>query len=397
MISPYLTPQPILFTHSADELYGSDIVLLELSRRLNRERFRPFVVTPIDISYQGRLSQALRREGIEHRAVDMPVLRRRYLSVQQIWAFLRRLRTGPAQVQHLCVSEKVALVHSNTTAVWGGALAARRVGLPHLWHVHEIITQSWLARKLIAFMVARYSDQVVAISQAVADHLLADQPRLAERMTIIYDAVDAERFHPRNQGEALRAAWNVPADATLVGVVGRISAWKGQGFFLRAFAQAAAHSPSLTAVIVGDVTPGEEWRRQELASLAAELGVSERVIWPGFRMDAPQVMAALDILALPSTSPEPFGMVVVEAMATARPVIATAHGGPLETITPEETGLLVSPQDPAALAAALTRLAAHPELRARLGANARQRVLQRFTFAHHVAAFETLYDHMLRG
>lgn len=71
MISPYLTPQPILFTHSADELYGSDIVLLELSRRLNRERFRPFVVTPIDISYQGRLSQALRREGIEHRAVDM--------------------------------------------------------------------------------------------------------------------------------------------------------------------------------------------------------------------------------------------------------------------------------------------------------------------------------------
>lgn len=391
----YNMPQSILFTHSADELYGSDIVLLELSRRLDRARFRPFVVTPIDISYQGRLSQALRREGIAHRAVDMPVLRRRYLSARHIWSFLRRLRTGPAQVRRLCVAEKVALVHSNTTAVWGGALAARQAGLPHLWHVHEIVIQPWLARKLIAFMVARYSDQVVAISQAVADHLLADQPRLAERMTIIYDAVDADRFQPQNQGDALRAAWGVPAESTLVGVVGRISAWKGQSFFLRAFAQAAAHIPTLTAVIVGDVTPGEEWRRQELATLAAELGIAERVIWAGFRLDAPQVMAALDILVLPSTSPEPFGMVVVEAMATGKPVIATAHGGPMETVIAEETGLLVSPRDPAEMAAALQRLAAQPDLRARLGANARQRVLQRFTFDQHVTAFETLYDRML--
>ena len=97
----YNMPQSILFTHSSDELYGSDIVLLELGRRLDRARFRPFVVTPIDISYEGRLSQALRREGIAHRAVDMPVLRRRYLSPGTSRSFLRRLRTGPAQVQRL--------------------------------------------------------------------------------------------------------------------------------------------------------------------------------------------------------------------------------------------------------------------------------------------------------
>lgn len=385
----------LLFVHSSDELYGSDIVLWELVRRLDPTRFRPVVLTPTDLPYDGRLGRALTAAGIGHHAVDMPVLRRRYLSPTGLPGFLKRLLTGTRRVQRLAVAEEARLIHSNTVAVWGGALAARRLGLPHVWHIHELITEPVFVRRLVAGMVARYADRVVAISRAVADHLLGDQPGLAPRLTVIPDAVDTDRFHPAIDGTSLRRAWGVAADEVLVGVVGRISAWKGQGVFIEALAQALTQAPHLRGVIVGDVVPGESWRREALIRRAVELGLGDRLLWAGYRDDTPQVMAALDVLVLPSVRPEPFGMVVLEAMATGKPVVATAHGGPLETVRDGETGYLVPPGEATALAAALVRLAQQPDLRRRLGQAGRERVCRHFTLAGHVAAFEQLYAELL--
>lgn len=389
-----MTPTPIIYIHSSDELYGSDIVLLNLVRRLDPRRFRPLVLTPTDIAYEGLLSRKLEAAGIEHHAVDLPVLRRRYLSPTRLPALLGRVIAAPRRVRPF-LAPAPTLLHSNTTAVMAGALVRRQVHLPHLWHVHEIITHpSWL-RKWIAFMVARSSDRVVAISQAVASHLLADQPSLAPRLSVIYDAVDTETYHPDNDGHALREMWKTSSDQVLVGVIGRISAWKGQELFLRALAEAIAQAPQLRGVIVGGTVPGESWRLQALQSLAQELGIASHLIWAGYRRDMPQILAALDIVVVPSTRPEPFGMVVIEAMACGRPVIATRHGGPCETIKEGETGYLVSPQHTSELRTALVRLASQPQLRQQLGAAGRQRVLQQFSYPHHIAAFEQLYLDML--
>lgn len=394
-----MSPQTILYAHSSDELYGSDVVLLELARRLDPTRFRPVVVTPTDIAYEGKLSAALRQEGIAHHALDVPVLRRRYLSAAGLPQFLRRLLNGPSRLQSLCDQEGVRLIHSNTAAVWGGALTASRAGLPHLWHIHEIIERPSLVRKLVVAVIARYSRRanthIVAISRAVADHLVSDRPSLAPRLSVIYDAVDSERFHPGHDGRSLRQTWNVTPDEVLVGMVGRVSAWKGQELFLRALAQARILAPHLRGVIVGDIVPGETRLKEDLLQLSAGLGLADQVVWAGFRDDAPQVMAALDILVLPSVRPEPFGMVVLEAMSTARPVIAAAHGGPLETVVEGETGLLVPPAAPDALAKALVHLAANPDLRARLGAGGRARVQASFGFQAHLSAFQNLYANLL--
>ena len=390
-----MTPNVILYPHSSDELYGSDMVLLNLVRRLNREVFRPHVLLPTDLPYEGRLAAALSEAGVAHESLAMPVLRRRYFSLRHGPRFAGHLFSGTRGVMRIARKENAVMIHSNTNAVWGGALAASRLHLPHVWHVHELVTEPALVRRLIAWMVNRYSQRVVAISHAVADHLLTDAPALAGRITVIYDAVDTNRFSPAIDGRALRRAWGVDDDETLVGVVGRISAWKGQDFFLRAFALAAREHPRLRAVIVGDVTPGEDWRRQELQALARELGVADRVLWPGYHNDAPQVMAALDILALPSIRPEPFGMVVIEAMASGKPVVATAHGGPLESVVEGETGLLVSPRAPAEMAAALARLADATGLRMRLGAAGRKRAVTVFGFQRHVRAFQDLYLELL--
>ena len=390
-----MKPATILYPHSSDELYGSDMVLLHLVKRLNRDVFRPYVLLPTDLPYEGNLSRSLSQTGIAHESLAMPVLRRRYFSLRGGPRFAGYLVRGTRSVMAIARRENAALIHSNTSAVWGGALAASRLHLPHVWHVHELITDPNLVRRLIAGMINRYSTRVVAISEAVAAHLLADAPALAGRISVIYDAVDADRFSPAVDGSVLRAAWGATPQDVLTGVVGRISAWKGQAFFLRAFARALRSQPALKAVIVGDVAPGENWRKDELHSLAAELGVAQRVVWAGYHEDAPEVMDALDILALPSIRPEPFGMVVIEAMASGKPVIATAHGGPLESVVDGETGLLVSPDDPEEMAAALVRLSENRGLRAEMGANGRHRAIDVFGFQQHVQAFQNLYRELL--
>ena len=390
-----MSPVTILYPHSSDELYGSDMVLLHLVQRLDPQRFRPYVLLPTDIPYEGKLSRALDEAGIGHEALAMPVLRRRYFSPRGLPRFLGHLWKGTRGVMAIARRERAALIHSNTSAVWGGALAARRLHLPHVWHVHELVTDPALVRRMIAWSVDRYSTRVVAISQAVAQHLLADAPSLAPRLQVIYDAVDTERFSPSVDGAGLRRAWGVGADEVLVGVVGRISAWKGQDVFLRALAQALRRHPGLRGVIVGNVVPGEDWRRQELQALAQALGIGDRVLWPGYVDEAERVMAALDVLVLPSVRPEPFGMVVIEAMASGNPVVATAHGGPLESVVDGETGFLVPPQDPAAMAGALVRLAEDRTLRTMMGRRGRERAVRVFGFEAHVAAFQDLYEALL--
>ncbi len=384
-------PYTILYPHSSDELYGSDLVLLNLVRRLDRNVFRPYVLLPTDIPYEGALSAELSKADVEYTSLAMPVLRRRYFSINQGPKFLGSLLPGVRGVMAIARKEEAALFHSNTSAVWGGALAAARLQIPHVWHVHELVTNPAQVRRLMAWMVNRYSTHVVAISHAVADHLLADVPQLKDRLSVIYDAVDTERFSPQVSGDALRQTWGVGPEDVLIGVVGRISAWKGQDFFLRAFARAAQAFPRMKGVIVGGAAPGEEWRIQQLQSLAGELGVAGQIVWAGYRTDAPQVMAAIDILALPSIRPEPFGMVVIEAMASGNPVVATAHGGPLESVLDGETGSLVSPDDPTEMATALARLAGDPALRSVWGANGRRRAEDVFGFQRHVRAFQDLY------
>lgn len=387
---------PLLFVHSSNELYGSDLVLLELVRRLDRRRYAPFVVMPQDLPYEGRLAAALAAAGVPHATVNMAVLRRRYMTLRGSLGLLARLLVGTRALWRLMRDQGTALVHSNTSAVWCGALASGLGRVPHVWHVHEIVQRPPFVRRLLARLIAWRADRVVVISEAVGSHLLRDVPHLRERMVTIPDAVDSERFHPHNDGRAVRAEWRLGEEEVLFGIVGRVHYWKGQDDFLDAAPLVLREVPQARFAIVGDVVPGEEQRRRALQAQAAALGIADRVIWAGYREDMPQVMAALDVLVLPSTSPEPFGMVLLEAMATARPVIATAHGGPLEIVTPEETGLLVPPRQPAELARAMVRLARDPALRRRLGEAGRARVTSQYTFQRHVAAFESLYDEILR-
>ncbi|MBI3967985.1 MAG: glycosyltransferase family 4 protein, partial [Chloroflexi bacterium] len=180
----------------------------------------------------------------------------------------------------------------------------------------------------------------------------------------------------------VRAALGIPVDATLVGAASRLTPWKGQDRFVHAAAKLAERFPTARFVVAGSPEAGQAHQQEyfeSLKRLTADLGIADRVLFPGYLSNLQDLMATMDVFVLPSVQPEPFGMVIVEAMALGVPVVATNGGGPREIVRDWETGLLVPPGDSAALADAVGSLLADSNMRARFGAAARDRVRDTFS------------------
>jgi glycosyltransferase involved in cell wall biosynthesis len=174
-----------------------------------------------------------------------------------------------------------------------------------------------------------------------------------------------------------------------VAILGRIADWKGQDVLVHALAEPALAEIDARAVIAGDAYPGEE--APDIAALARALGVEDRVEFLGFTPNPEQVLASVDAVAVPSTRPDPLPNSALEALAAGRPVVAAAHGGLTEIVKEGETGFLIEPGNPQALATALRRLADDPDLRTRMGEAAAADARERFTVDRMLDEIEALY------
>jgi glycosyltransferase involved in cell wall biosynthesis len=183
----------------------------------------------------------------------------------------------------------------------------------------------------------------------------------------------------------------VPADAFAVAALGRLSSWKGQDLLIRAVARV----PGIVALIAGDAWRGEERRARELAELATSLGAGDRVRLLGFRDDVGTVLGAADVVAVPSTQPDPLPNSALEAAAAGCCVVAAAHGGLPEIIRDGQTGVLVAPRDVQALAGALAALRDDPDRTRALGAAAAADVRERFAADRLLDGIHALYDRVL--
>jgi len=181
-----------------------------------------------------------------------------------------------------------------------------------------------------------------------------------------------------------------------VGAIGRLQFRKGQDVLLRAAPQILQRIPNAVFLIVGDVYKKNVKARVRLEHLADELGIRERVVFTGFREDIRAVMELLDVFVLPARLPEGFGIVQIEAMFQSKPVVATNIGGSLDAVVQGETGFLVPPDDPSALAARIVELLENPALRETMGRKGRQRVLDRFTIERQVREVVKIYDEAAR-
>ena len=245
----------------------------------------------------------------------------------------------------------VDVVHTNSFHSWYGWAAAALARRPHLWHGREIVVQSRAALRLERFLIPRFSTRVLSMSHAIADQLEGVD------VTVVHETADPSEFHPEQAG-AFRPRVGIRDDVLLVGAAGRVDSWKGLDVLLDAFRRVRATRDDVELVVAGGAVRGKEALYDRLEGDAHAIPGTH---WVGPRDDIGDLLADLDVFVLPSTEPEPYGLVLVEALMSGARVVATDAGGPPEILDEAEphSGQLVPVRDPAAMAQAiLTELAA---------------------------------------
>ena len=356
----------LLVANFADRVGGGEESLLLLARGLNRRRYIPYAMVP----GEGEIAEAFRRLEIPVAALPLPPLRPR-----TALAANRGLR----EVRQLLAAWQPLLVHAHGSrgALYVG-MAARRLHIPVIWHVRIADRDPLLDGLLLAL-----SARVVAISHAVGARFGGS--RHANKVRVVYNGVEPADWTPRE---------GPPSSLTgpVVLQVGRLSPDKGQATLVRAAPTVLGHIPATRFVFLGADTDGEAGR---LRRLAVQLGVNHAVEIRPWMEDPRPAFQEADVVTLPSRS-EGFGRVLVEAAFLAKPVVATRVGGIPEVVVDGETGLLIPPDNPSALAEALIMLLRNPQLRHKLGAAARERALTRFTARQHVEGVEAVYAELLQ-
>lgn len=379
----------ILYIHQSAELYGSDKVLLELVGGLDRAKYEAIVLLPTD----GPLVAALTAAGVECKIVPITRLSRATLSWRGLLGLPGNLIRSFREINRALNGRHVDVVHSNTLAVLSGGLWARWYRVPHVWHVHEIILHPNFVRKFYALLLWWLADRIICISDATKENLLKDKPALGTKIQVVWNGLERNAETDKNAVRKIRASVAARDDEVIVALVGRINRWKGQLLLVEAagilWQQGICN---IKYLIVGSAPEGQEhfwFALEEAISLSP---ARESFKQHTFTTDVWSVWDASDIAVIPSTEPEPFGMVALEAMMASKPVIAANHGGLSEIVLNEKTGLLIPPGDAHALALALLRLVKNENERIAFGEAGRQRVVDMFSLEVQIAKVCKVYE-----
>ena len=373
----------VLFLLSSSELYGSGRIILQVLRLYKREGFNPIVVG----TGPGQLVPIMEAEGFRVYIQNLGILRRKYVSPSGLLNRLSKNLKAYRFLSELHSRYKFEQVYSNTLAVIVGAYWAKRNRIAHIWHIHEILLSPKPLVKLLAHSLDSTTPHPIAVSQAVADQW---QPLLKKaQIQVIHNGIPYDEFlasYPDAKREL-----GLPEDQVIVGMIGRINPWKGQLFFLEIAERIAAHNPNTHFVFVGDPFPGYEPILEELRQSIKNKKMEDRVTYLGFREDIPRIMNALDIFVLPSTLPDPFPTVILEAMASGKPVVATYPGGSAEMVVDGKTGFLIPGGNVDLGAKVLKKLITSPEMRAEFGRAGRTRVLTEYSLEAFEDKIKTIY------
>ncbi|HTT92638.1 MAG TPA: glycosyltransferase family 4 protein [Acidimicrobiales bacterium] len=339
-------PPTVLSVQPVAERGGSDQALLRMARQLSAAGWDVHVALPAPSPMAAEFASA----GVTLHVVPMP----RISTSHGATAWLGYALNWPKSVltlRRLSRSVQADVVHSNSLHSWYGWAAAGLAGKPHIWHAREIVVQSRSALLVERFLALHFARRVLAISEAVASQLHR------ANLTVVHEEADPAEFYPGRAGRA-RRKYGLPDDALVVGYVGRIDTWKGVDVLLDSVPRlwARVGGEGVRVVIAGGTVGDKETYAGGLRQNAEELGV----LWLGplSGEDAGDLIADLDCLVLPSTEPEPWGLVLVEALACGTPVVATDAGGAREILAglPPDAGRLVPPRDATALATAVATL-----------------------------------------
>lgn len=361
---------------------GAETFILNRLSVLDRSRFEPYAAA---LRAGGKLRPSFERAGIPTIELGEGV------------------QFDPASIKNLYALIKREGIHIVEAHVWWavivGRVVARAAGVPIVitneQEMHSGATAHRADVRFTADLTTRLSDACVHITRASMASFQEETPKVLQGHVMrrrIPNGIDARRIADivaRTDRKAKRASLGIPEDAFVIGNVGRLVEAKGQRYLLQAFAKVLQKVPNAHLIVVG-------WGELEssLKAQAKELGVTERVIFTGARLDVPELLATFDVFGFASIH-EAQGIAILEGMAAGIPVVAPAIDGIPDVVKHERTGLAVPPRDPEALAAAILRLHAEPDLVKRLVPAAKTLFEQEFSIEAAGRAYEALYVELL--
>jgi glycosyltransferase involved in cell wall biosynthesis len=389
----------VMYVDATLGLYGASKMLLALLQNLDPGHVRPYVVLSNDVDEGDmRLAHTLHYLRIPTLQYPLAVFRRsKYLNPAGAAFLLGALVRSTRLLVRLIRKHRIDLVQTNTSTVLSGAIAARIAGVPHIYHVHEIFGA--LDALIFPPMLDALSDRVVVISDAAARSLLAHRPSLARKLVTIRNGINPAPF--RNVTDAqvahLRQELNLPPGDSVIGMVGRIGTWKGEENLIRVAKLVLNRVERVHFVIAGGTFDRRDHLLDDLRGKIDAEDLAGRVIVTGLRDDIPALMNLFSVLVHLPNKPEPFGLVITEAMASGKPVVVWDTGALPEIVEHGKTGWIAPNGDVEAAADYVVALLTAPAQSASMGKAGSLRVDRDFSAIAHARQFEALYQEIKDG
>jgi len=366
----------VLYVDHAPIIGGAELSLLELVETLDSQ-YEPAVVCTDTCPDFVRMLSATRAEVFVSR---MPRIR------GVLWlAALMQCVTG---LRRLIRQFEPDIVHSNTVRTHiVSAIAARLCRVRVVWTVRDFTFPIWLYRLLVGLV-----DRVICVSCAI--ERVYGTGRVSKKASVVLNGISMPLLDISAERARIRSEYGIPENAPLVASVGQLLSWKGQEHFLKAASLVKKRIPDARFMLVGD--GASESYKQKLRELASQPELRDSVIFTGFRPDALSCMCASDVVAHTSVEPEPFGRVLVEAMALGKPLIASPYGGPAEIVEDGVSGLLVTPTAVDELADAIVNVLTDADLADNLSRNGQARFEECFDQSRETEAVQGVYSVLVR-
>jgi len=358
------------------EIGGSDINLLRLLKNLDRNEYDILHLIP----YSGPLLDEFRNAGVRVKILDMPRIRLFKNPLRYIIVLLKFFPTV-FKIKKIIEDYEIDIVCTSSMVNLYGALAARFAHRPHILMVGEYL----FILRLVSPYFYHLSEKIICCNSMTSQMF-----KKSDKVLVRYFSVDLDEFRPNIDTKTVREKLGIRGK--LVCMVTRLATWKGIEVFIRA---ANYIKDDVKFIIFGEAVKDRERYVVKLKKMIELLGLKDKVlIITGEYKNIPQFIAASDIVVHASLRPEPFGLVIIEAMAMKKPVIASRLGGPQEIITEGVDGILLDPGNPKALAMAISRLLQEPEFAKDMAAKAREKVRQKFDIKKYAKDFDAILKSM---
>ncbi|MEO5903118.1 MAG: glycosyltransferase family 4 protein [Gemmatimonadaceae bacterium] len=381
----------IAFLNPSGTIGGAERCLLDLLRGIRE--FEPDWELHVVVSSNGELAGELAKLGVPCTIVQFPsALSQLGDAGSRGWSARMRVAARAAlatpsilryaaRISQFLVNYKPEVVHTNGLKMHAIGALAKPAGSVLVWHIHDFTSSRPVMARVLRFLSPRCA-LCIANSRSVGDDSRAT---FGSRLSIrtIMNGVDLLSFRPDGVKLDLDGMFGVVRSGSApvrIGLVATMAPWKGHSVFLRAIALIDRSIPIAAYIIGGPIyaTGTEQEKLERLKGIAASLGILDRVFFTGHIQDVPSAMRALDVIVHASTLPEPFGLVIIEAMATGRPVIVSPLGGAAEIVAEGSFALRAEPGDPTSLAHQMTLLALDGQLRQAMGEAGRSEAERKF-------------------